>query len=155
MKVVSLQKVALIYTAKKWKLHAFNYILCLMMDRFSCLPSFSFRSTLCNDVTSGSSSHNTAEVVLSYHIHKTTCPLTVFCLFSTSSTNPIFFTVSREHSVLPGITSGGFNTMKVILCFVWNQQLHLIIKSRSAAVLGKKPNSNVRHPRFDTHLYRN
>lgn len=131
----SSSKVSLLYTAKKLKLHAFNDILCLMTQLyqqyivFSCLPSFSCRSTLCNDVTSGSSSLNTAEVVLSYHIHKTAGPITVFCFFSMSSTNPIFLTVSREHSVLPGMTSGRLNTMKVILCFVWNWQLHLIIQS--------------------------
>ncbi len=45
-------------------------------------PSFSCRSTLCNDVTSGSSRHNTAEVVLSYHIHKTTCSITVLFLLN-------------------------------------------------------------------------
>ncbi len=103
MNVLPLPKVSLLYTAKKWKLHAFNSILCLMTQLyqqyiiFSCLPSFSCRSTLCNDVTSGSSSHNTAEVVLSYRIH-TVKPrsITVFCFFSTSSTYPIYILHSKS-----------------------------------------------------------
>jgi len=69
-----------LYTAKSWKLPTFNYIVCQLyivyyivcikssIYRFIYLSSFSCRSTLCNDVTSRCSSHNTAEVVISYHI---------------------------------------------------------------------------------------